>query len=321
MTNSVNGLLLAAGLGTRLRPLTLRYPKPCIPFLNVPMGLYQFRFLEHIRVDQLVVNTFHLPKQIEALFNNQPYYNGQVTFSHESPAILGNGGGLKKASEQMDLSKPILLMNADEIYLTKDTSFLKRALDQHLANNNLATLVAMNHPEAGKKFGAVWSEGSRVTNIMTAGKSPANNQLKPWHYIGALFISPEVVARIPDHLELNVFYDVIIHELSSNRVEIFPLECDWFETGNPVDYLSATHEVLKKADASLLKFISQYDPSELVKNEKTTTLLSRKAQVLPKNLFGYNVLSKSVIVNATDEIRDSVLFDQEVLNARYFTQT
>jgi mannose-1-phosphate guanylyltransferase len=321
VNSSVNGFLLAAGLGTRLRPLTLTYPKPCIPFLNVPMGLYQFRFLDQIQVDQIVVNTFHLPKQVESLFKEQPYFAGPVKFSAESPAILGNGGGLKKASAQMDLSKPILMMNADEIYLTEDKSFLKRALEQHLNNKNLATLIVMKHPEAGKKFGAVWSDGVRVETIMTANTSPENKSLRPWHYIGALFISPEVVSRIPDHQELNIFYDVLIKELPKHRVEIVPIECEWFETGNPKDYMLATQAVLERLDEPLLNFISKYDPSFVVKNSETLSLISTSAKINHTNLSGFNVIAKSAHTDLTKKISNSVLFDKEVLNASYFSQT
>ena len=100
MKHAVNGLLLAAGLGARLRPLTLKYPKPCVPFLNVPMGLYQFRFLEHIQVDQLVVNTFHLPQQIEKLFKSQPYITGQLLFLMKVQKFWGMAADLKKPARR-----------------------------------------------------------------------------------------------------------------------------------------------------------------------------------------------------------------------------
>ncbi|MBC7742807.1 MAG: NTP transferase domain-containing protein [Bdellovibrionaceae bacterium] len=320
MSTSVNAILLAAGLGTRLRPLTLKYPKPCVPFLNVPMGLYQFRFLEHIQVDRLVVNTFHLPEQIEKLFKSQPYFNGPVSFSHESPIILGNGGGLKKASAQMDLTKPILMMNADEIYLTQDKTFLKRALDQHIAHKNLATLVVMKHQGAGTKFGAIWADGEKVETIMAAKTSPQNKNFRPWHYIGALFIEPEVIANIPDNKELNIFYDVIIHELPKNRVEICTLECEWFETGNPTDYLNATQQVMQKLDAELLAFISQFDSSHVIESNYSKSLISTQVKVAAENLTGFNVIARSANLNQSSKIKDSVLFDSEIINAEYFTK-
>ena len=126
MIFETNVFLLAAGQGTRFKPLTLKYPKPAIPFLNVPMGLYQFQYLKYIDVKNLVVNTFHLPEKIQNVYENQPYFKNKIHFSNETGFILGSAGGLKKASVHMDLSKPILMMNADEINFPKDREFLKK---------------------------------------------------------------------------------------------------------------------------------------------------------------------------------------------------
>ncbi len=311
----MNVLLLAAGLGTRLAPLTLKYPKPCVPFLNVPMGLYQFQYLNELSIDRLVVNTFHLPEKIRTLYKNQPYYKNEIYFSNESGKILGGGGGLKKASAYMNRNEPILLMNADEVYFTKSKTFLSKALTRHVENKNLSTVVVIEHPEAGKKFGALWADGLRVNDI---SKTAKHADLKPWHCIGPIFLSWEALDLIVEDVESNIFYDILVPQLPNKKVEVFPITADWYETGNPHDYFEATKNVLNNLDADIHQFINKYDESRIIKNAKTTALVSKSVVLDEAQLKGTTVISKSTTSALKNLVKDSVLFDQEILNIDYF---
>ena len=311
----MNVMLLAAGLGTRLKPLTLKYPKPAVPLLNLPLGLYQFQYLKHLKISQFVVNTFHLPEKIQGLYENQPYYKNKIFFSHESGQILGGAGGLKKASSMMTENEPILLMNADEVYLTQNKDFLAKALQAHIQNKNLSTIVVIEHPEAGKKFGALWADGLKVKDI---SKSAKHTHLKPWHCIGPIFLSWDVLKLIPENVESNIFYDVLLKQLPQNQVEIFPIQADWYETGNPSDYFAATKSILENLDTETHKFINQYDESDLIRNEDTLSFVSTAQDIERDNLRGLNVISKTNTNPLNDLIKDSVLFDQEILNSNYF---
>ncbi len=312
----MNVMLLAAGLGTRFKPVTFKYPKPAIPFLNVPMGLYQFQYLKYLEISKLVVNTFHIPEKIEELYKNQPYYTKEVFFSHETGQILGGAGGLKKAYPLMKKNEPILLMNADEVYFTQQKDFLKKALERHLLNKNLSTVVVTAHPEAGKKFGALWADENH--SVQDISKSAQHANLKPWHCIGPIFLSPEVLELIPDGVESNIFYDVLLKKLNTNKVEVYPIEARWYETGNPKDFFEATSDVLNHLDADTLDFINQYDPSIIFRNKKTTSLVSKAVNFEPEHLAGTNIISKSAALEKNKMVKDSIVFDHEILNSEYF---
>jgi len=311
----MNVMLLAAGLGTRFKPVTFKYPKPAIPFLNVPMGLYQFQYLQHLEISKLVVNTFHISEKIEQLYQNQPYYKNEVYFSHETGKILGGAGGLKKACHLMKKNEPILLMNADEVYFAKEKDFLKKALKHHVESKNLSTVVVTAHPEAGKKFGALWGDVNHV--VKDISKTAQHPDLKPWHCIGPIFLSWEALDLIPEDQESNIFYDVLLKKLPENKVEVFPIQASCYETGNPSDFFAATEDVLQLMDSETLNFISQYDPSFIYKNSETLSLISKKASIPPKLLQGINVISSSAKLEKNKMVKDSVVFDHEFLNSDY----
>lgn len=282
------------------------------------MGLYAFRYLQHLPLDVCVANTFHLPDQIKELYQNQPYYQKEIFFSDEKEKILGSAGGLKQASLFFSNSETILMMNADEVFFAQQSDFLQHAYQQHLKNKNLATLVVTEHPEAGKKFGAIWAQNNRVFEI---GKTSAQNHLRPWHYIGIIFLNKKVLSLIPENKETNIFYDVLVHQLTNNSIEIFKIDCRWYETGNGGDYLNATEDALKNLDKQTLDFIQKYDSSKLIKSASAVSLVSDKITIDQNQLQGFSVISKSTDlknVNHTQKIKDTVFFQNELLNKEYF---
>lgn len=315
----MNLFILAAGLGTRFKPLTLKMPKPTIPFLNVPMGYYNFRFLEKLNpmIKHLVVNTHHLPEQVEALYREQKFITAPATFSKETDKILGTAGGIKFATPLFKKNGSIIVMNADEIMFTENDDFMVDAVVQHNKNSALATLIVMKHPEAGKKFGAILCEDRKVKNI---AKTITDDKLEPWHYVGIIILSYEVLNLIENGKEQNIFYDILINHLE--RVQIFPIEAEWFETGNPVDFLKATDYVLNKLQQTPIdskyknvsSFIDKVVPSELVKTKTSVSLVAKNLEIDPKNLSGFNVINSNVKINADEVINNAVLFADEKLS-------
>ncbi len=260
-SNQAQAFIFAAGLGTRLRPITEKHPKPTIPLFSIPMGYYILPYLDHVQIKKYIANTFHLPDQIHQLYKKT---KKEFLFSDEKDFIKGSAGGLKQAEKMILSNAPIIVANSDEIFFTKEVNFLDKALKQHIEKKSLATLVVIEHPEAGQKFGGIWCEGKRVNHI---GKDPIKKSLKPWHYIGLQILSPEVLKLIEPNKELNIFYDVLIHQLDQKDVSIYSITADWYETGNYTDYQLAKTQISKKADQAIYKnhfdLLKKYPKSDL----------------------------------------------------------
>ncbi len=237
-----NVMLFAAGLGTRLRPYTNIHPKPTIPLMNIPLGYYLFPYLQKLSVDNFVVNTFYIPDKIHQLYKNK---EASIQFSDEVQFIKGSGGGLKQAENLFGLHpKDILVCNSDEVLFTPEENFLQKAFNKHQAHRAFATLVVMKHPLAGTKFGAIWTnDQGRVIHI---GKEAPTQKAQPWHFVGLQFLSPKIFSLITSGIESNIFYDVLIHHLKNEVVQIYPIEADWYETGNIIDYTEAKHDIITK---------------------------------------------------------------------------
>lgn len=317
-------MMLAAGEGTRLRPHTLTLPKPAIPFLGVPLAYHSLSlFMEHGPLD-LVVNTFHLPEHIVRTYRAIEDKLGSLSFSHESGTILGSGGGLKKAQSLIGDGEAFWLLNADEVILPRDPHFIEQALKLHTENKALATLFVMKHPEVGTKFGGVWSEGSKVKGF---GKTPMTAASEPWHFIGMQILSPRVFDYLPAEGESNILYDGLVQGISKGEtVQIFPLDCLWFETGNPSDFLSATSaclNLLADEKASVEKSVLQKTLTHFTKpgwsiQKADSILLLKMAESTVHSdvgLDGAVVVGESARIEKGAFLKNAIVGNQQVILA------
>lgn len=244
----MNAMVLTAGLGTRLRPVTNQFAKPAVPFLNVPLLYYSVALLENAGVDSLVFNTHYKPEQIESLVSRIPEYKGQVELSHEPGAPLGSGGGIWKARRVLDGSD-FLLANGDEVILPHAAHSIQRLMEEHRRNKALATLLVMKHPLVGTQFGGVWADSNG--NVKGFGKDGSvfgayskESDVSGFHYIGVQVLSPRIFRYLPEG-ESNILYDALAAGIANDEtVRVFEESFTWFETGNPQDFLHATDQAL-----------------------------------------------------------------------------
>ncbi|WP_413576276.1 sugar phosphate nucleotidyltransferase [Bdellovibrio sp. HCB290] len=316
----MNVMLLAAGEGTRLRPYTNLLPKPAMPFLTLPLAAHSLGFLQEVSISKLVVNTYHLPEKIHSLFNRINHGANKLVFCDEVGEILGSGGGLSNAREHLKGGGDFIMMNADEVILPKDSQILSKAIAHHQATGALSTLMVMNHPEVGTKFGGVWTDDSG--NIKGFGKTKIEGSENAWHFIGVQILSERIFNYLPEKGVSNILYDGVMAGVAKGeKAQVFPFECTWFETGNPADLLEASKhclEILVAPDSpekqALEKTFAQFATSRIITQNFNQALLqfSSEAVIDNNSKFSGFVCAGSRTVIGKDCSLENVIIGDDV---------
>ncbi|MFQ5669311.1 MAG: sugar phosphate nucleotidyltransferase [Acidobacteriota bacterium] len=194
-------MLLAAGFGQRMVPLTLRRAKPTLPFLNRSLLLRQLDYLERARIDEVVVNTHHRPESIRDLLRqaslgpapeNGPFTCGRLTvhLSREENR-LGTAGGLRHAAHHFRSSGTFLCLNSD-IVSEIDLSAAVRA---HREGGQLATLVLA--PPVDGYTPVAYRQG-RMVAFGRAAAAGTGVPVNWGTFTGIHVLEPAVLERLPD---------------------------------------------------------------------------------------------------------------------------
>ena len=133
----MKAMIFAAGMGTRLKPLTDTIPKALVPVAGKPLLQHLIEKLRNYGFDEIIINIHHFADQIIDFVASENHFNIRIEFSDEREELLDTGGGVNKASWFFDDGKPFLVHNVD-ILSTIDLTALYTS---HISNNVLATLV------------------------------------------------------------------------------------------------------------------------------------------------------------------------------------
>jgi N-acetyl-alpha-D-muramate 1-phosphate uridylyltransferase len=134
----MKAMILAAGLGTRLKPFTEKHPKALFPVNGKPLLQKNIEYLKSFGVTDIIVNVHHFADQIINILQDNNGWGTNITISDETNEVLETGGGLKKAAHYFEnTTEPFVLMNAD-ILTNLDIAAM---LAYHKSTNALATLA------------------------------------------------------------------------------------------------------------------------------------------------------------------------------------
>ena len=226
--------VLGAGLGTRLRPLTDRRPKPLIPVANRPLITHAFDHLIAAGVERFVVNTHWCAKRYAEFFPEGKWRGRPVTFVHESPEILETAGGIRHARAHLG-DGPFIVYNGD---ILSDLP-LAPALAAHRAARNEVTLILRSR--GGNTNVAFDAAGGRILDLRRALRP----EIEPHHlFTGIYIVEPEFIARIPAAQKLSVV--PVFHEMIRAGAKLGGIVLDdgaWWDLGSRSEYL-AVHAAL-----------------------------------------------------------------------------
>lgn len=223
----MKALILAAGLGTRLRPFTLTTPKALFTLAGKPLLEIHIRKLAAAGCEAVGVNTHHLPGPIEAFVAAQQF-DIPVHLRHE-PAIRGTGGAIKNWADFWD-HRPFMVINAD-IYATID---LREVYEFHLRRRPAATLVLVDDPE----FNSVSTDAAgRIRGFAGSNAEAPAGALT---FTGIQVLDPVVLDFIPEHgfhHSIDAFNAMISAGLT--LLAFVPERGAWKDLGTEARYRSA----------------------------------------------------------------------------------
>jgi len=242
-TAAPRAMVLAAGLGTRLRPLTDAIPKPLVPIANRPLLEYTFALLAAAGVSEAIVNTHYLPELFEAGLRALDASGVALHLSRER-RILGTAGGLKRA-ESFLAGGTFLLLNGDFLV---DID-LRQVLEFHKSQGAAATMVLVPDETAGVL--GVDPDGAIRRFIQPRPQDEPTDRVS-CGFTGIHVLEPEIFRLIPANKpwEINKqAYPELI--AGGRRVCGFVHRGYWREAGSPAGYLAANREVIGGRAGSL----------------------------------------------------------------------
>jgi NDP-sugar pyrophosphorylase family protein len=186
----MRALLLAAGFGKRLAPLTLHTPKPLVAVNGLPLILYNLALLKKHGITDVVINLHYLSHAIRRFLGNGKKLGFTIRYSLENP-ILGTGGGVRKACPYFD--SDFLVLNSDTISDINLTQIIK----QHKNSNNVATLALRQHAD-DKAYGRLYFRGKKLISILEKPKNRTSHS----HYTGVCVLNKKRAEKTWQHIPL-----------------------------------------------------------------------------------------------------------------------
>ena len=222
-------MLLTAGLGTRLAPLSTLKAKPALPVAGVPLAGRVLRWLAGGGVTDAVLNLHHLPASVTGAIGDGSAFGVRVRYSWE-PRILGSAGGPARALPMLD-ARQFFVVNGD----TLTDLDLGALAARHAASGAAVTLAVVPNPDPLHYGGVLADEAGRVTGFSAAG--PAN---RGWHFIGVQAANAEVFAPLspdePAHTVSGVYQELIARRPGSVRAMVSG--ASFLDIGTAADYLA-----------------------------------------------------------------------------------
>ncbi|PJA77692.1 MAG: nucleotidyl transferase [Nitrospirae bacterium CG_4_9_14_3_um_filter_51_5] len=231
----MKAMILAAGLGTRLRPLTNTIPKPLLPVGGTPLIVWNLLLLRACGIRDVIINLHYLGHAIEAAIGDGSRWNMQVRYSHE-PTLLGTGGGLK-AAEWFFEQQPFLVINGDTLIELN----VKALITFHQTHGGIATLVLRDDPQAAR-WGAVESDAqNRILRINGRGRSRADvtGPLVERMFAGVHILHPSLLHDAPADTPFSII-DSYTKELArGSKIFGFLHAAYWSDIGTVARYAQA----------------------------------------------------------------------------------
>src|SRR5574344_495311 len=304
-------MLMAAGVGSRLEPLTKGTPKPLVPLLNKPMSDIIIDKLHHSGIDNVIANTYFLSEKIIRRYSN---YSSSLHFEYVTEKELsGTAGGLKKCQYFFEKNEDFLVLSADGI---SDCDF-NEIIKAHKKSNAIATITLKKvDKQEVFKFGVVVpdangfvSEFQEKPSIELAKSNLINTGIYVFNY------------KIFDFIPENEFFDFaknIFQTLMEKKIPIntYTIDCYWNDIGTIRQYIQSTKDgfsgLLKQENQIVNTITGSYIAHNTAKIASNVRFEGNC--VIGKNCqIAENVILKNVILWDNVSVEKDIIIDDCVI--------
>jgi NDP-sugar pyrophosphorylase family protein len=236
-----HALVLTAGLGTRLQPLTSVRAKPAIPVAGEPLIRRIITWLSGQGVTELVLNLHHLPHTLTAVVGDGSDLGARVRYSWEQPMVLGSAGGPRHVLPMMGPAvgnDAFFLVNGD----TMTDLDLRALAAAHDASGALVTLAVVPNREPHKYGGVLTAADGAVTGFARPGADAEGSS----HFIGVQIAHADAFRALEDGQVLNSFGDAYLRLLASRPgcIRVYSCDAAFQDIGTTSDYWNTSFACL-----------------------------------------------------------------------------
>jgi mannose-1-phosphate guanylyltransferase len=247
----MKAMILAAGKGTRVRPITYTTPKPMIPIMQKPVMEFLLELLRQHGFDQIMVNVSHLAYEIESYFRDGQRFGVQIGYSFEGRIVdgelvgeaVGSAGGMKRIQDFSPFFDDTFVVLCGDALIDLD---LSAAVKWHKEKGAIATIIMKTVPhEEVSSYGVVVTDDTGKIKAFQE-KPTVEEALSNTINTGIYIFEPEIL----DHIPSNTEYDIggeLFPKLVEMGAEFYglPMDFEWVDIGKVPDYWHAIRSVLR----------------------------------------------------------------------------
>jgi mannose-1-phosphate guanylyltransferase len=236
----MRAMVMAAGVGTRLRPLTYEVPKPLVPVANRPIMEHVLTLLARNEFGEVIANLHYFGDLIRARFGDGSKFGVELAYSEETE-LLGTAGGVRNVREFFD-SDPFVVMAADPL-TDVDLASLAAA---HRANDGIATLATKRVPDVSEVGVVVAGSDGRVQGFQE--KPDPAEALSDLASCMIYVLEPEIFDFFPDQAQVDFAFDVFPALLDHDvPFYVHVIDSYWNDVGSLPEFLAGNFDVLAGA--------------------------------------------------------------------------
>ena len=235
----MKAMVLAAGLGTRLRPLTASLPKPLLPLGPYPLLVWNLLLLRQHGIEDVMINLHYLGERIRQALGDGSQWHMRLSYSHE-PVLLGTGGGIKHVEEFFQ-DGPFLVLNGDTVAALD----LSRLVAHHHKEEALATMVLRDDPDV-EQWGVVETDQhDRVLRIRGKGHPAKEGEAPSFRrlFAGIHVLDPLILRHVPQGRCASILDAYVTWLARGAMIAGYVFSGYWSDVGTPERYARVQQDV------------------------------------------------------------------------------